>query len=78
MSRGAKLKRHGTIVRISQQYNQPWRGFTLQKGHLYGEDERGYFVSAARPGRNPNTIEEYRYGTKDHPDRRIYGPKSHI
>lgn len=63
MSRGAKLRRHGTIVRISQQYNQPWRGFTLQKGHLYGEDEKGYFVSAARPGRKPNTIEVYRCDT---------------
>lgn len=65
MSRGAKLRRYGTVVRISQQYNQPWRGFTLQMGHLYGEDEKGYFVSAARPGRKPNTIEIYRCDTSN-------------
>lgn len=63
MSRGAKLKRHGTVVRVSGQYNQPWRGFTLQLGHLYGEDEKGFFVSAARPGRTPGTIQIYRCDT---------------
>lgn len=63
MSRAAKLKRHGTVVRISGQYNQPWRGFTLQLGHLYGEDEKGFFVSAARPGWSPGTIQIYRCNT---------------
>lgn len=63
MSRGAKLKIHGTIVRVSNQYNQPWRGFRLQLGHLYGEDEHGFFVSAARPGKKPDTIMVYRCDT---------------
>lgn len=64
MSRGAKLRKHGTVVRISQQYNQPWRGFTLQKGHLYGEDDKGYFVSAAKPAGIVDMIEVYRCDTR--------------
>jgi hypothetical protein len=45
------------------QYNQPWHGFTLQQGHLFGEDEWGYFVSAAKPGRCKDTIQVYRCDT---------------
>ena len=48
------------VVRISQYYNQPWRGFTLQRGHFYGQDITGdYFVSSYEPGFNPNTIVVY-------------------
>lgn len=33
-------------ARVSSQYNQPWHGFTLQRGHFYGETLTGvYFVS---------------------------------
>lgn len=63
MNKSEKLKRHGIVIRISGQYNQPWRGFTLQKGHLFGEDERGYFVSSARPGKRSGTIQIYRCDT---------------
>ena len=58
-----KSKAMKGIVRISERYNQPWRGFTLQRGHLFGEDERGYFVSAARPGHKAGTIIVYRCDT---------------
>lgn len=63
MNKAEKLKRHGVVIRVSVQYNQPWRGFTLQRGHLFGEDEKGYFVSAARPGRRPGTVIVYRCDT---------------
>lgn len=34
-------------VRVSVNYNHPWRGFTLQKGHFYGTtDNMTYFVTA--------------------------------
>lgn len=33
-------------ARVCDRYNQPWRGFTLQRGHFFGETTDGvYFVS---------------------------------
>lgn len=60
MTKAEKQKRRGIIVRTAQTYNQPWRGFTLLKGHLFGQDEKGYFVSAAQPCNNPKYIHIYR------------------
>ncbi|MPM22635.1 hypothetical protein SDC9_69093 [bioreactor metagenome] len=43
MSKSKELKGQ---VRISRRWNQPWRGFTLQRGHFYGETKDGiFFVS---------------------------------
>lgn len=46
-------------VRISQTYGQRWHDFTLQKGHMFGEDKDGFFVTAGEP-RKHSTIIVYR------------------
>lgn len=37
-------KKYGVVVRICNHPNQEWHGFTLQKNHLFGQDDEGYFV----------------------------------
>lgn len=48
-------------VRICTKFNLHWHNFTLQRGHLYGQNKDGYFVSALEPGK-PGTIKVYRAG----------------
>ena len=45
-SKAAKLKGE---VRLCVRCNLRWHDFTLQKNHLFGSDEKGYFVSAGLP-----------------------------
>lgn len=54
-SKSEKLKGE---VRICTRFNLRWHDFTMQKNHLFGIDEKGYFVTAGEP-RN-NTIKVYR------------------
>lgn len=49
--------------RISTYAGQPWRGFTLQRGHAFGSDERGFYVSAAEQAGNRHFIFVYRCDT---------------
>lgn len=46
-------------VRISTRYNQLWRGFTLQRGHFFGETLEGqYWVSGLQRGQG-GTVKVY-------------------
>lgn len=39
-----RSRRKLPYCKVSQQTNQKWLDFTLQKNHIFGEDERGPFV----------------------------------
>lgn len=50
--------------RVAINYNQPWRGFTLQRGHIFGETADGiYFVSGleCRAGRQNESLFVYHF-----------------
>lgn len=64
-------------VRISLYYNNPWRGFTLQRGHFFGQDENGdYFVCGLEHGSN-NTIAVYAMNEHGAKWYKYYLPVSH-
>jgi len=52
-------KRLKGVVRISTQYNQPWRGFTLQRGHFYGQTESGVFFVSGLDKNSRGEIKAY-------------------
>ena len=43
-SKAKALYRAGIKVRVCQYPNTDFHGFTLQKNHMFGQDEDGYFV----------------------------------
>ena len=47
-------------VRICKNANNKWHDFTLQKNHLFGEDEQGYFVSSLERVKGKGYIYVYR------------------
>lgn len=62
MTKADRYARIG-IPRISTYAGQPWRGFTLQKGHAFGKDKLGFYVSAAEQAGSRHFIYVYRCDT---------------
>lgn len=72
-SKANALYRAGIKVRVCDHANQLWHDFTLQKNHMFGQDEDGYFVvrNIVKPGGKINdtvlpkgAIFVYRYITE--------------
>ena len=58
-SKAAKMKKHG-VVRVCACPTLEWHNFTLQLNDMFGEDEKGYYVSRGRPGTHKGTVIVYR------------------
>lgn len=43
-SKAQRLYKAGQRVRVCQNPNTDFHGFTMQKNHIFGQDEEGYFV----------------------------------
>lgn len=54
-----KAQRLKGKARVSDRYNQPWRGFTLQRGHFYGETVDGVYFVTGLESRKDGKVKVY-------------------